>query len=186
MADVWEILPCHHESKSNYVWHCTCLFYIFSSARATFKCCGRSTSQPIAETLALFSIRSVLGWQALAYVFMRNGLISYCQHVGLLMIADRSSMVPLTLLAKLIWRDQFGSKLPWKVDWLDRDLDPHHSQPTVWLVTARFLSKQDTHFILCSIMWWRVDQAIVLLQSRTLEWLMLAMLYLSFWLKTII
>ena len=76
---------CHHEIKSNYFWHCTSLFYIFSSARATFKFCGRSTSQPITETLALFSIRSVLGWQAHAYVFMRNGLISYCQHVGLRM-----------------------------------------------------------------------------------------------------
>ena len=46
------------------------------------------------------------------------------------MIADRSSTVPLTLLAKLVQRDQFRSKLPWEVDWLDWDFDSDHSQPT--------------------------------------------------------
>ena len=53
---------------------CTSLFNIFASEGATFKFCGCLTCQPIAETLALFYIKSVLGWQALAYVVIKTWL----------------------------------------------------------------------------------------------------------------
>ena len=91
---------CHLESKCNYVWHCTSLWNIFSSEGAMVTLCVRSTCQSIAEMLASFIIKSVLGWQVTCIRSYEE--MAYCQYVVLLMSADRSSMVPLTLFAKLV------------------------------------------------------------------------------------